>query len=290
MSSATINRQSLEGVFARELAKLTKRATEALYRQLEKTDQLEKRRVFDVGLHDWAESLANCAAEFLPRFRAFFRQNNSTSFRELAEAGICGKLTKFLGVDVATEPGLWPESNRIETFTRSACFCGASLPSWFDVGFFQAARIISRRPPSSLGEETSRQRLCEVYGKFAETLLDALGDHFIIVSMDFGMFAEQQTEMAKRRKKVTIPKMKEKDLSDILRPEVLTTKQREVMSLRWEKGMTVTAIAAHYGVDRSTIQGHIRAATRKLNNARQNDAARRGAVGRTRPQEADEDS
>jgi DNA-binding CsgD family transcriptional regulator len=285
MSSVPINRQELEGVFARELEKLTQLATETLHRQIEKTDDLEKRMVFDRGLRDWEESLAKTAAEFIPRFRAFSRQNNSTGFRELAVAGVCDELTKFLGTDVAKEPADWPESNRIETFTRIVCFCGPCLPSWSDVGFYRAARLSGSRPVSSMGEGVSRQRLREVYQKFSAMLIDSFTDRCSVVSMDLDIAAKQlKAEFASKRKKVTVPKMRDKDLSDILRPESLTAKQLEVMSLRWEKGMTVTAIAAHYGVDRSTIQGHLRAANRRLKNARQNDAAKKKVVGRARPQ------
>ena len=277
MSSTAINSRELESLFARELGRITIRATESLHQQIQKADDLERRRVFEGGLRDWAESLVHCSVDFVPRFRALARQRHSVGYQDIAEGQIWQKLIDFLGVDFTKQPEEWPDSNRIEIFTRSVCFCGASLPAWFEVGFLLAATL-SHRPPKFMGEQVSRQRMCEVYQEFSKTLINELIDRQTLVSMDLSILVKQtKAEMARR--KISIPKTRE-DLSDILRPEELTPRQLEVMSLRWERKMTVTAIAAYYGVDRSTIQGHLRAANRRLQHARQNQATKKRAVGR----------
>ena len=54
-------------------------------------------------------------------------------------------------------------------------------------------------------------------------------------------------------------------LSSYMEAADLTTRQREVFSLKWEHGMSVTAIARRLGLDESTVREHLRRAEAKVN-------------------------
>src|ERR1035438_9347393 len=259
MSSRAISPRELEGIFARDLEKLTTRATESRYRQLKKTDDMEKRDVFDVGLRDWAESLAGCAAGYVELFRSLVHKRKGQDGQSLAEQKIWNGLFAFLGVDLTLEPEPWPDSNRIQVFTRSVCFCGPLLPAWFDVGFMQAAGL-GPHPPTRMGKELSLQHVQSVHRKFSRFLIDELLDAF-------DREAVRLSAPAIPLESPSLPP-KSTDLSRYFDSAQLSDRQKECLSLKFEYGLSAYAIAKRLRLHTSTVDESLASGGKRLERTR----------------------
>ena len=90
---------------------------------------------------------------------------------------------------------------------------------------------------------------------------------------------KSQESKSKRPEKLPA---KEANMSMYFDGAKLTDKQREVVSLRFEYGLPVAAIARRLGKDRSAIQERLAAALKKLGHTR--DFERRAAKGSTNPE------
>lgn len=127
--------------FAHELEKRTERVAEPLRIDVRIQQPCDKRDVFDVGLRRWADSLAECTAEYAGHFCSIPKTQRPEDSQGWAEEQAWTGLGDFLGVNFTTEPSQWPERNRVRQFILETCSSGPQLPKWFDLGLMQISRI-----------------------------------------------------------------------------------------------------------------------------------------------------
>jgi hypothetical protein len=247
---------SIDDLFTSDLNKLTEQATRSLSRQINKAAEAEKRYVFDDGLRNWAESIATCVASHVELYRPYTRKRKPTDRQIAAKERACGRLSAFLGVDLAFEPERWPDSNRVQIFIRSVCFCSSCLPAWFDVGFRLAAGL-SSHPPTQMGEDLSLKHQRNVYRSFSDLVVGELMN-----SLD----RETIRLLSPAPPSGSAPPLPEKqgDFSEYFDKADLGDRQRECMSLKYEYQMTKYAIAKHLGLNRKTVDESIASAEKRL--------------------------
>lgn len=132
---------TLKRRFVRALDKRTERETVSLRTRIRNAQDGDKRDVFDDGLLLWADSLAECTAEYAGHFCSIPKTQRPEDCQDWAEEQAWAGLGDFLGVNFTTEPSQWPEQNRVHQFILEACPSGPQLPKWFDLGLMQISRI-----------------------------------------------------------------------------------------------------------------------------------------------------
>jgi hypothetical protein len=140
---------TLKRRFVRALDKRTERETVSLRTRIRNAQDGDKRDVFDDGLLLWADSLAECTAEYAGHFCSIPKTQRPEDSQGWAEEQAWTGLGDFLGVNFTTEPSQWPEQNRVRQFILETCPSGPQLPKWFDLGLMQISRI-------RVKEETAR--------------------------------------------------------------------------------------------------------------------------------------
>jgi hypothetical protein len=265
--------QVLESRFERELAKRTEILRRSLRMKFQGTPVLDKREVFDLGLQEWARSLAEAVGEYLPRFVTF--RSDRTVERRLssAEQEIRQNLYKFLGVAELGATEAWPDSCRVLKFTRSVCgFIGYRRPRGFDLTDWG-------RPNESSPLAEYQFQIQSVFDEFGTILEKELCDEFDDRLIDATRAAATKPDRSRHAEEGGLPE-KQHDLSELFDDAKLAPRQRQIASLAWEHGMKIGDIAQWLNLHRSTVDESLKGAQRRTNQSRENDRNRRASTTR----------
>ena len=267
--------QVLESRFERELAKRTEILRRSLRMKIRGAPELDKREVFDLGLQEWASSLAEGVGEYLPRFVTFYNERTVERRLSSAEQEVRRNLYKFLGVPELMAAEAWPDSCRVLKFTRTVCdFIGYRRPKWFDLCDF----VIGRPKELSLRAEYQVQ-VQWVLEEFATTLEKELRDEFDDGVIDATGAAATKPGRSRHTEEGGLPD-KQRDFSELFDDAKLAPRQRQIASLAWERGMKIGDIANRLNLHRSTVDESLKGAQRRTNQRRENDRNRRTSAAR----------
>jgi DNA-binding NarL/FixJ family response regulator len=114
--------------------------------------------------------------------------------------------------------------------------------------------------------------VCEkIQDSVAESLApakeSALNHALILIAKGNSRTRREQTDVASQQEQATEPPAKGTDLSSYFDPANLTDAQHEVLSLRLEYGMSISAIARRFKRHRKTIQEILTAGETKIQQA-----------------------
>jgi RNA polymerase sigma factor (sigma-70 family) len=181
----------------------------------------------------------------------------------------------------------WPEENNLRNFVLYAAgapirlidgdlVTESTIPRWEPKSRLarRMANLSDDRADSSpfLSVDETRDVLRGLEESFRATLLERIGLSFSEARVKLATQGAQHPVVPKLKSPAK-QKLgaKQQNLSNYIDGARLTEKQQECFSLRMEYGLPIAEVARHLGITRKTVDEHIAAAKKKLEQKRAND-------------------
>jgi predicted DNA-binding protein (UPF0251 family) len=169
----------------------------------------------------------------------------------------------------------------VESRNWLACFCGdgnPAAPDWRAPGWLldwpdeiEAGALLEATSNGRLDDDQTRGVCEEIQDCVAESLAPAkeaaLNHALILIAKGNSRIRREQTDVASQQEQATELPAKRTDFSWCFDPANLTDAQHEVLSLRFEHEMSISAIARRLKRHRKTIQEILIAGKTKIKHA-----------------------